>query len=64
MDAGKIQELINTTNELTKILIYFYFCYPCQRRLIQKNTANSDIKSVLSMLSSKSFMISDLTFEF
>jgi len=29
MDVGKIQELINTTDELTKKLIYFYFCYPC-----------------------------------
>ena len=29
MDVGKIQELINTTDELTKNLIYFYFCYPC-----------------------------------
>ena len=44
--------------------VYFCFCFPCLRRHIPKNISETSIKSILSVFSSRCFIVSGLTIVF
>ena len=54
---------INPLSDITFAFVYFLLCFPCLRRHIKKILLRPMSKSILPMFSSRSFIVSGLTFK-